>query len=572
MPLTLGSSGSSCSGSSKRSSSRGSESALDISCPRGENAVNRGLARRTAGSSAMVAPDVSSAEDEPIVLLRGAGRPRGERLVGSPLVLRRGAGRPRGERLAGSQHARSNTGPVGSTKRPGTALKIDAAKRMRSAGGRAGHLPPTLALAECFQWPRDTWRALRDMLGAANFHQIGRRPWVVSSHFSGLGTLEVAAHMVARAYGVFGSDRLNMSVPVRCEMSPALRSLLCSRGDGCVFGNILDRLQGIQASRLQGGTFGAWRKEILAAPVLPGARCFRHGGVCPVSRVDIDLSGSPCRPWSSANRITRGKNHQDVPALLAWCAVMRHDRPLLAVHENVRGFNASVLEDCLGDVYEIQRVHVDPHMVGFGFMSRPRVYCIMGLRGRVSLSEFPPLFEQATRSLRRNVSSWPDWVWVAEANELLAEENVHRARRGFEPRVGVPSDDWAYLLTENQQNYLRDYLELWRKKHKCEAEAHPGAIFDLGQRPQFQGLRRMDALPSLRRLRSVLWSPGRRRWLIPQELAVAMGWPVYPHLAVASGAPLEPMTPTHATALGNGMHTACLGVVLAVLLAAAQAS
>lgn len=391
----------------------------------------------------------------------------------------------------------------------------------------------------------------------------------MSSYFSGLGTVEIAAGMVARAYGVFGGRPLQLSVPVRCEKGPALRRLLCS-GDGCVFRNVFDRLQGIEPAGFRGGTFDVWRQQILGAAVLDGAFCDKHNGFCHVLRADVDISGSPCRPWSSANRLTRGKNHPDIPALLAWCALMRHDQPTLAVHENVRGFDAGVLQECLGDLYHIERVDVDPDMVGFGFVRRPRIYFILALRGRVSLADFVPLWSQVKRSLQRDVSSWPDWLARAEAHELLAEENFRRAGRGLEALLGAPSDDWAYLLTQEQRKYLAGYCRLWRNKHKSDAHMHPGVVFDLAQRPQWQGLRRMDALPSLRRLRCVLWSPYRRRWLIPQELSAIMGWPVYQDLAAASGAPLHDVTQTHATALGNTMHTACVGVVLAVLLASAQ--
>merc|ERR1712026_389861 len=62
-----------------------------------------------------------------------------------------------------------------------------------------------------------------------------------------------------------------------------------------------------------------------------------------------------------------------------------------------------------------------------------------------------------------------------------------------------------------------------------------------------------------------LWSPHRRRWLTHPERAAAMGFPVYQDLAEAARVPLDHAAlQAPASSLGNAMHMANVGVVVAV--------
>jgi hypothetical protein len=73
-------------------------------------------------------------------------------------------------------------------------------------------------------------------------------------------------------------------------------------------------------------------------------------------------------------------------------------------------------------------------------------------------------------------------------------------------------------------------------------------------------------LPTLRFSGSLLWSPKHKRWMLPVECASAMGWPVRDSHVLLTG-----MAACNIgfgmRQLGNSMHIACVGTVLAVTLA-----
>ena len=78
-------------------------------------------------------------------------------------------------------------------------------------------------------------------------------------------------------------------------------------------------------------------------------------------------------------------------------------------------------------------------------------------------------------------------------------------------------------------------------------------------------------LPTFRSSRNLLWSPARKRWLTFRERAACMGYPVYPDLAASAMIELDTATlegPRYA--IGNSMHVANVGAVLAVALMATE--
>ena len=94
--------------------------------------------------------------------------------------------------------------------------------------------------------------------------------------------------------------------------------------------------------------------------------------------------------------------------------------------------------------------------------------------------------------------------------------------------------------------------------------------FDLSQRPDrqviFEGV-----LPTFRSSSSLVWSPARKRWLTFRERAACMGYPVYPDLSASAMVELDTATlegPRYA--IGNAMHVANVGAVLAVALMATE--
>ena len=150
---------------------------------------------------------------------------------------------------------------------------------------------------------------------------------------------------------------------------------------------------------------------------------------------------------------------------------------------------------------------------------------------------------------------------MAEHNGLPGSEASRVS--GPLPSTAGPSADWAYLLTQEQARYLARYTELWASEN-----SHAGvAIFNLSQnpavRPNHTG--RLGELPTLTR-NAIWWAPLARRWVLWKELAAIAGYAVRPGLARAARV-VEDTAEYSIRQLGNGMHVASVGVVVATVLA-----
>ena len=431
---------------------------------------------------------------------------------------------------------------------------------------RCGHM------AERFKWADVALKVLRDTLGENLFRRLGCRRWAVSSHFSGLGTVEVALAMIRTAYPGIVRGRLDIEVVSSCEKSPQLCVVLEERSGGCVFKDVLSRLH-MEKLDLE---FEELRQYISERPVADAAECVAHHATCRIPVANVDISGSPCRPWSRANRGSRrGRQHVDMGLFLAWARIMRADRPAIVVHENVRGFDARLLEEELGALYEVSRLDVDPSMVGFDFIRRPRCYFVLALRGVVSTPSLHTVHETLVRALATDGcgrprggphSDWPSWVWRASPDELRHEWAAAVQRTGKEPGIGR----WDDFLSDGQRASLLVYTEMWQSRHGRHPAGSAECVFDLGDTPAFKGLPNTSVLPTLRRRASPWWSPMHGRWMIGRERAACMGFPVYEDLAAAARVPLDTATARHTSAVGNCMHVANIGAVILAALCSAE--
>ena len=145
-----------------------------------------------------------------------------------------------------------------------------------------------------------------------------------------------------------------------------------------MFANVMDHLDGpLAADLVQEGILDYDRAKrcVWQLGVVKAAPCTTHGTVCLVPWVVLDVSGSPCPPWSTARRrsLVAPQEHPDTLLLLVWARVLREDRPYMAVHENVMGFQVSVMTDLVGDLYDIRVCCVGPEQVGFSIIRRPRL-------------------------------------------------------------------------------------------------------------------------------------------------------------------------------------------------------
>ena len=458
---------------------------------------------------------------------------------------------------------------------------------MRPCGsGRAVHPGrPVEGLADCFNWAETSFRRLLELFGEGMYQQLGNQRWTVSTYFSGLGTVEIAMDMLRAAFPPVGRAPLVLEVVSACEKHLGLQKVLMERSPGCVFGNVFDR---VGVDNIDSLSVDECRERIADSLVADGQWCLKHNTICRASPALISVAGTSCRPWSKANRGTRGVQHLDMKLFYAWARIMRHDRPTLIIHENVVGFDEGLLVSALGDIYELVRCsRVSPCDVGFGFLRRDRLYHMLALKSSgVSVSPLCNMYSSLIASLAKNVSNWPEWVWRATPEELEEELATCSRRRqatsltdalgarlvvdgtaktdalGARLVVDGTAKKWRSLLTAPQAKSLDRYTALWQQKHKQHPEDAPACVFDLGDTPEFKGLPLMRQLPTIRRRRSVWWSPSRERWMLPREKAACMGFPVYDDLARRARVPLDVSTVACADAVGNAMHVANVGVVL----------
>ena len=441
--------------------------------------------------------------------------------------------------------------------------RVIAGASTRCTASRAETRAVARSMAELFEWAHAAMSELVVRFGETAYQRLAHRRWRISTHFSGLGTVEVALAMLKAASPATLRGVLIADVISSCELSPALRGVLGRRSHGCLFANVFERIEMGEGSVPS-------LNEIDNARVADTCTCQMHGTDCRIQGATMEVSGSSCRPWSRMNRgQARGVAHPDYQAFKAWVQLMRHDSPPIIIHENVVGFPLKIMEEELGDLFEVTRLSVTPDDVGFGFMSRQRVYDVLFLRGVVSGPDLREVYEVVVQRLRKDVRSWPDWVWKATPGELTAEL-CSRCR----PEESMGVDAWTASLTLDQQAYIARYSDRWTKARGSIPADDAHCVFDLSITPEFRGVHVGDVLPTMRRRAAAWWSPSRSRWMLPREKAACMGFPVYDDLARAARVPLDIETigliAGNACPIGNAMHVANVGVVmLAAMFAAA---
>ena len=118
------------------------------------------------------------------------------------------------------------------------------------------------------------------------------------------------------------------------------------------------------------------------------------------------------------------------------------------------------------------------------------------------------------------------------------------------------------MLTEKQRSYLAAYMA--EVPPTCQLN---DCIFDLSQSPSRQrGRLTSDGTLNTVTTKSKLWVPRLRRFLLPVELACAHGFPVT-STSAADASVVQNMVPYTLRQIGNCMHLASVGIVLAVAAA-----
>ena len=318
------------------------------------------------------------------------------------------------------------------------------------------------------------------------------------------------------------------------------------------------------------------RTAVPQGPVI--ARCCCHGSWCELQHCDLDVTGTPCQDFApNGNR--QGRHGPQWRVFMAWVTMILGMALPIVLHENVPQFPPALLHEFLGHIYIIYTMVVDCEHIGFRVISRKRRYSILYHRHKVTVTANPvDVYWHLARTLRPAIETTafaiPD-CFLADSMEIESEiRDLCAARRVV---LAAAMQNMALLLTGPELLRLAEYLKLWEARFNIPASLCRDAVFNLGDNPT-AGYVTWSAssgrLPGLRTHGAKYWVPYLERWLTTKELLACMGLPVYPQLAAAAGVPLVTVIPGPAARhmLGNMMHVASVGSVIAVALASCRLS
>lgn len=197
---------------------------------------------------------------------------------------------------------------------------------------------------------------------------------------------------------------------------------------------------------------------------------------------------------------------------LAWVSMRRCLEECWVLQENVEGFQPSVLEELLGDIYNISTIVVCPTMYGWP-VSRRRRYTLLthkkkALNLPLELREFMCLFQVQSNPLPTLAPSW-DTFMVATLRELR-EELLWALRRpesqwtdisGTEGSLHLLTDDGSHgifwkCLTLSESSFLKSY-----------AQQFPQMAYSLNQDPSFSATRSTwSAMHTFIKSANIVWS------------------------------------------------------------------
>jgi hypothetical protein len=121
----------------------------------------------------------------------------------------------------------------------------------------------------------------------------------------------------------------------------------------------------------------------------------------PACLSQIDTSGPPCQDWSSSGKRLESQGPRFL-AFLAWAFWHLRVQTPLIIFEDVVGFDAELLRDCMGTSYHIFVRVMAPADVGWGCCKRPRIYAALVNRQKLRLLADPNVvFENVSARLRR---------------------------------------------------------------------------------------------------------------------------------------------------------------------------
>ena len=421
---------------------------------------------------------------------------------------------------------------------------------------------PSSSLELAFCWPQRTVRALCNIVGKSSLHQSALcSATSCSSFFSGIGSSDIAWKAIGAAVSACGLP-FNLRTTFTCEKDEICQEALLAYSDGHLYEDLMDMMTSV-SGLAEAASLEEKLRLVKRAAARTTARCCRCQARCDVRAADIDTSGSPCQDWSRAG-LRRGAQGDRIHLLLLWMRWHRVMETPIIIHENVKGFDVSLVQSALGDMYHISHVEVGPESVGWPCCKRPRIYLALFHRRKIRLLCDPSwLFWQVTASLSTQLRV-RDFL-IASQDEVRQEGSCRAAGR---LSWAAAAQGQCHPVTHYEQCRLRYYCDLWRQSYGTDPSAEPDLIFNLGDNPDggwvtwsAPGSTGIHRTPTLRRKWTAQWLPSQSRWLTASERLASMAFPASPRLAMCYGlVGTFKLTRPQRHTLGNAMHLANVGV------------
>ena len=195
--------------------------------------------------------------------------------------------------------------------------------------------------------------------------------------------------------------------------------------------------------------------------------CCAHNAFCTPETADVELAGSPCPPFSRFGKRLAFADERTL-CLQVWLQSVKTRRQPLVIHENVENFPSSVIDEVLGGLYCCHHFVSSVVDVGWHVINRKRLFSVLFRReGLVVHADVATVYARiCARVVEQMQTPSVADLFFADAEMLLKEENRKRLHLNMQA-LDNHSDDWTYLLTANQRQFLCKYEELWRqKRHK----------------------------------------------------------------------------------------------------------